>query len=482
MRVPRRRDLDAPRVVCRTARVGLRLTGAQRDRCFGLLRSAGDVWACVLELNAWRRRRRDAPLVSYQALCRELAASGPGTFGELDSAGARSVLRRFSDAWFAAAKRRRAGDETARFPRRRRGLVPVRWYHGTFALSGRRLRVPTAAGYVPLWLRLDRDVPYPAGQVRSATLLADAGRLWVEVAAEVPIATYPDGTGPDPAWTAGVDLGVIHPYAVAGPDGHGLLVSGRAIRAEHRLHLADTKARRRAVAGRAPRPGQRGSRRWRQYRRRTRLVEARHRRRVRQAQHEAAKTVVAWAVQHHVGTLAVGDPRGVLQVDAGRRHNLRLRQWQVGRAIAVLRDKAELAGITVRLVDERGTSSTCPTCRRRVRKPAGRTMTCTTCHTTGHRDLFAAATIATRTPTGAGGGSDTAPAAVLPTVVTHRRAGRHLPGAGPSRRDPRRHLPAAGGSVGRLRPAPPPETVTVGSRSTAPRGEEPQHQHQPGER
>ena len=33
----------------------------------------------------------------------------PGTFGELDSTGARSVLRRYSDAWFAAAARRKAG-------------------------------------------------------------------------------------------------------------------------------------------------------------------------------------------------------------------------------------------------------------------------------------------------------------------------------------------------------------------------------------
>lgn len=41
--------------------------------------------ACVLELNASRRYRQDARLVGYQDLCRELAASGPGTFGELDS-------------------------------------------------------------------------------------------------------------------------------------------------------------------------------------------------------------------------------------------------------------------------------------------------------------------------------------------------------------------------------------------------------------
>ena len=217
--MPRKRDLDAPPVVYRTARCGLRVTRSQRNRLFGLLRSAGDVWCAVLELNSWRRRRQDAPLASYQELCRELAVSGPGTFGELDTTGARSVLRRYSDAWFAAAKRRKAGDASARFPRRRRALVPVRWHAGKFTLDGRALRLPAAKGCSPLLVRLDRDIPYPAAQVRSVTLGFDAGRLYLDVTAEVPVATYPDGTGPDPARVAGVDLGIIHPYAVAGPGG-----------------------------------------------------------------------------------------------------------------------------------------------------------------------------------------------------------------------------------------------------------------------
>lgn len=442
-------------MVHRTARVALRLTPGQRRRCWGLLRSAGDVWACVVEVNAWRRRRGDVPLAGYQELCRELAASGPGTFGELDSTGARSVLRRYSDAWFAAAKRRHGGDASARFPRRRRGLVPVRWYHGTFSVDGGRVRVPTAKGLPALWLRLARDLPYPVEQVRAVTLLCDAGRIFLDVTAEVPVTVYPQGAGPDPGRVAGVDLGVIHPYAVAGPQGHGLLVSGRALRAEHRMHLADSKARRRAVARREPRPGQAGSRRWRQYRRRIRRVESRHRRRIQQAQHEAATTVISWAVAHRVGTLRVGDPRGVLNIDAGRRHNLRLRQWQIGRLIAILQDKAALAGISVHLVDERGTSSTCPACGRRVPKPRGRVFRCPHCDQTGHRDLIAAAIIATRTP---GGGPTTPPATPVvevPRVVTHRRAGRHLPGR--SRRDPRRPpaYRAAAGSVGQRWPAPP---------------------------
>jgi transposase len=389
-----------------------------------------------LEVNTWHRQRQERPVAGYQQLCRMLAESGPGTFGELDTTGARSVLRRYSDAWFSAAARRKAGHVEVRYPRRRRGLMPVRWYHGTFTLTGRTLRLPTARGCPPLQLRLDRAVPYPAATVRSVTLLFADGRLRLDVTAELPIAAYPAGQAPDPARVAGVDLGIIHPFAVAGPDGQALLVSGRAIRAEHRLHLADTKHRRRAVAARAPAKGQRGSRRWRKTRRRARMVEGRH-----------------------------------------RRHNLRLRQWQLGRTLRILQDKAALAGIDVQLVDERGTSSTCPACRQRIPKPSGRNLSCRHCQFAGHRDLAAAFTIATRTP----GGAPTTPTCLSGGVVTHRRAGQHLPGVTAARRDPRRRPPrTAAGSPGRRRPAPPP---AEGSRSPTMLGEDPQH-HRPqtGER
>lgn len=434
----KRHPPDAPRVVYRTARCGLRVTRGQRRRLLRLLVSAGDVWCCLLELNGWRRHRQDAPLAGYQELCRELAAAGPGTFGELDSVGARSVLRRFSDAWFAAAKRRRAGEESVRFPRRKRRLVPVRWYWGTFELQGRRLRLPVARGCPPLWVGLDRDLPYQVERVRSVTLLYDAGRLYVEVTAEVPVLTYPAGQGPDPARVAGVDLGVIHPYAVTGPDGEMLLVSGRAIRAERFQHLRDVKARNRAAARRAPRPEvraqtgsrRRGSRRWRAHLDRQRAAQARHTRRVRQSQDEAAREVIGWAAKRRIGILVVGDPRGVLDMSAGRRHNQRIRDWRVGRLIGTLSDKAQVAGIAVRLVDERGTSSTCPSCEQRVNKPSGRVFNCPYCEYTGHRDLIAAANIAAR-----GGGGN-----ILPTTarITHRRAGANLPGTHSARRDPRR--------------------------------------------
>jgi IS605 OrfB family transposase len=182
------------------------------------------------------------------------------------------------------------------------------------------------------------------------------------------------------------------------------------------------------AARQTPKPGQRGSRRWRRHRARLHRVEARHRRRVHQAHHEAAKQVIAFAAQQRVGTLLVGDPRGITAQDAGRVQNWRLRQWRRTHLVQALRDKAEQAGIVVRLVDERGTSSTCPACRQRVAKPSGRRFRCRHCDLQGHRDLVGAANIAAR----AGGG----PTSVgLPTLVEHRRAG-----IAPARRDRRRHL------------------------------------------
>jgi hypothetical protein len=41
----------APRLVHRTAHLRLRLTRRQAHRCYALLRSAGDVWAWLLDAN-----------------------------------------------------------------------------------------------------------------------------------------------------------------------------------------------------------------------------------------------------------------------------------------------------------------------------------------------------------------------------------------------------------------------------------------------
>src|SRR5262249_12895892 len=128
------------------------------------------------------------------------AAAGPGTFGELGTEGARSVLRRYSDAWFAAAQRRRDGDRSARFPRRRRALMPVRWYHGTFTLAG-----PPPGDPAP------PRTPPPRGR---------------------PAAVGPPGSGPPlPAGTSRVGHAVVRRRGAVGRcdrRGAGRLLPGRA--------------------------------------------------------------------------------------------------------------------------------------------------------------------------------------------------------------------------------------------------------------
>ena len=61
--------------------------------------------------------------------------------------------------------------------------------------------------------------PLRSRTVRSVTLSNVGPKLFVDVTAEVPVATYEEGTGPDPAKVAGVDLGIIHPYALVSSRG-----------------------------------------------------------------------------------------------------------------------------------------------------------------------------------------------------------------------------------------------------------------------
>ena len=189
----------------------------------------------------------------------------------------------------------------------------------------------------------------------------------LDVTAEVPVAAYPPGQGPDPGRAAGVDLGIIHPYAAAGPGGAG----AAGVRAGDPGRMPAAPARPQGPHPRRRRPG----------------AQARAARVAAVAQAPAQRAESRGPARppgppgpargrqagHHLGRgrtgsapSAVGDPRGVLNLKAGRRHNQRTRDWRVGHLIRALSDKAEAAGITVHLVDERGTSSTCPTLR-----PAG---------------------------------------------------------------------------------------------------------------
>jgi hypothetical protein len=102
--------------------------------------------------------------------------------------------------------------------------------------------------------------------------------------------------------------------------GHRYASTGRqALRADRGARLPDPclPGAWQVMPAQRPAPGRARSRRWNKTRARQRDREAAHRRRVRQAQHQAAAEVVGWCLSHRVGTLKIGDPRGVLAVRGG---------------------------------------------------------------------------------------------------------------------------------------------------------------------
>src|SRR5712664_3286095 len=149
-------NMCSARSVHRTARIALRTTPAQRRRCYGLLRSAGDVCAWVIDCNRALREWHCPQVASFSALCRELTGT---SFGELSRHCAEAVLKNYSTAFFEAARRQKAGVR-AGFPRRKRGLVPVRFRKGSFAIDGSRIRLGVARAAPELWVHLGRGVPY----------------------------------------------------------------------------------------------------------------------------------------------------------------------------------------------------------------------------------------------------------------------------------------------------------------------------------
>lgn len=210
----------------------------------------------------------------------------------------------------------------------------------------------------------------------------------------------------------------------------GLLVSGRATRAEEFLHLEDQKLRdehlsrhRQPVKAYPGKPRQEGSRRWKKAAALKRAAEARSRRRVKLAANTAAHHAIAFASEVGASRVVMGDPKGIERKDSGAAQNRRTGRWLRAGTRNAVRYRMEERGISFHAVDERGTSSVCPFCGSPALK-AGRVLRCRnpTCAKSHHRDLAGSQNIAR-----ANGG-------VVKKLahVEHRRVGQ------PSRRDRRR--------------------------------------------
>ncbi|NHN66024.1 IS200/IS605 family element transposase accessory protein TnpB [Haloarcula sp. JP-Z28] len=145
--------------------------------------------------------------------------------------------------------------------------------------------------------------------------------------------------------TAGVDLGICNPAAVAFPD-DALLYPGDTLR-EDKHYFQQEEYQTEGPHG----PSQKAQ--W---------AREKLSRRKDHFLHALSKDIVERCVDHDVGTILVGDPSGVDEDDWGRHGNKRLDNWAYKRLMNLIDYKARERGIEVEMPDERGTSSSCSVC------------------------------------------------------------------------------------------------------------------------
>ena|GEM_PF-248476 len=319
-------------------------------------REIGQQWPDRSELQRLTKGRYALHSQTVQMVCHQLLAN-------VDATRERRRQEPKSRAWL-------------KYPHKEKRFFPLYWpgqavHHDA---KGRRLVLPMGRGRKSLVFRVDLDFE-PQGV---KLVWKDGYQLHVVRPGQE---TKPAAPG---TVKACVDLGEIHQAAVVTDTGKALVVSGRGLRSQKRLLSKQLGQLSRARA--RCKKGSRRDRKLAQARRKRSALSAR---RVRDLRHKGTRQVIDFCREQGVGTLFVGDPRGVREKDCGRHHNQRVSRWEVGKDLSYLGHKAPLAGMACFTGEERGTSSRCPPCGRR-HKPKGRLWRCPACEFVGHRDLVGA--------------------------------------------------------------------------------------------
>lgn len=315
----------------------------------------------------------------------------------------------------ATRERRRKESESRswlKYPYKEKLFFPLYWpaQAVSYNPADKRLVLPMGRGRKSLVFRFDLD--FNPG---SAKLVWNDG-YELHLVRPVMAAEQPPGVN-----RACVDLGEIHLAAAVTDTGRALVVSGRGIRSDKRL-----LSKQLGQIARKRSPKTKGSRQWKRLQaarmRRSQLTQ----RRIRDKRHKATRKVIDFCRSEGVGSLYIGDPRGVRNKDCGRYHNQRISRWEMGKDISYLDHKAELAGIACFTGEERGTSSRCPQCGHR-HKPRGRVWACKKCGFVGPRDVVGGANMHRN-----GFGTDV----MFPAEITYRRPAPSRAGRGMNSRAP----------------------------------------------
>jgi len=324
------------------------------------------VWNCCMEAHK-QARLEHAKWPGEQDL-RDIAK---GRFA-LHSQSIQAIVRMFVTTIATTRELRKTHPQMRmKYPWRTKRFYPVSWPAQAVSHENGRVVLPMGKGRKSIVLPL--ELPENSG---ACTLVWNHG-FELHACVEVPQAEEAPGEV-----QATVDLGEIHLAAVTTNTEQALIVTGRGIRS--------LKRQRNKQLGQLARKQSRCkkySRRWKKLQRAKNRVCRCPERRVRDMRHKATRKVIDFCVENEVGTLFIGNPHGVRNDDKGRHHNQRMAGWEYGKDIDYLTHKAKQAHIMSFTGSERGTSSRCPVCGHKQKKPKGRNWACRACGFRGHRDL-----------------------------------------------------------------------------------------------
>ena len=355
-----------------------RLKIGHTEQMDALARAAGELYSQVV-VWFWRTVRHKDLWLKAKHLMRWL------TSALLHAHSSDAVVQSFFAA-LAAWRERRKSDPAAKPPRRRKRYYRVQWKPSAMTIKNGRLRLANGRGHAPLvvpwcWaLPCQVEMGWDGTQYElRATYLLEEPRI---------IGAHE---------VAGIDLGEVHP-SVAHDGTTTTILNGGDVRSVRR-YQNKLKGKLDALINCKTR----GSRR------RRRLIHSKKKQlrsithQLRDALHKQTTKLVSILHDAKIQTVAIGDLRDCRRAkDYGRKGNQHIHQMPSGIVRDMLTYKAQRLGMQVVLVNERGTTKTCPRCGRRY-KPNGRMYRCRNpkCGFVYHRDGVGAINIR-RTYTGSG--------------------------------------------------------------------------------
>jgi putative transposase len=342
-----------------------RLKIGHTDQMDALARAAGDLYSQVV-LWFWRTVRHKDLWLKAKHLMRWL------TSPLLHAHSSDAVVQSFFAA-LASWRERRNTDPEAKPPRRRKRFYRVQWKASAITINHGMLHLANGKGNAPLVVPWSWEVPCQVEmgwdgrqyELRAIYLVGQPAAL-------------ADGE------VVGIDLGEIHP-AVAHDGTEATILNGRYLRSVRR-YQNKLKARLAALRDRKKRRSHRHKRMVGSMRRQLRRLDHQ----IKDIAHKQTSRLVSTLHERGVQTVAIGDIRDIRKhIDYGHKANEKLHQMPSGLIRHMLTYKAQRRGMQVVLQNERYTSRTCPSCRRR-HKPRGRRFRCPWCGFAAHRDVVGA--------------------------------------------------------------------------------------------